>query len=459
MAEPQVPVANPRCCLSLLAFLTVFALMAVSAFGELQDETRSRLALATALMTAVLYLTMWPSTRPPAEEEVPRSAHVARTGRLVMALAWIVRSVVYGFATYLVTDNLNKPGFHAGVAALSAFGQLLTLLSTWGSDRAGFPVDWSFLRGLRAVRHVLRIGVAALIAGYAATLAQAAESAFSSGPGRVFHAVRDLGLWGWSAVLVTVVLCLFAVFVVVLVESGLQRLAARLIGRDNAVGSWLEENAPARIERIPMGPWEGMRIFHFDFIVQLTLPIGGFGAWLGEAQARNGDIARMRAYERGMSHADQAALRERVCAATAAVGPDGWQTLTLEYHAVADHEELVLTVNADRRAPDEYEERRVLHDFAELDALRQLRAANYKAGYGAPFSQQFRVERAPVDSYAAESGDQTPWRLAGSALDFREPPWRVPPTRRQYRADLKRFPISRPVRPLWLRARLHRLPW
>ncbi|WP_432003459.1 hypothetical protein [Streptomyces sioyaensis] len=45
-----------------------------------------------------------------------------------------------------------------------------------------------------------------------------------------------------------------------------------------------------------------------------------------------------------------------------------------------------------------------------------------------------------------------PWRISYWATERdRMPAWRQPPTARQYRRDLRRFPTVRGRRPFWLR--------
>lgn len=182
-------------------------------------------------------------------------------------------------------------------------------------------IDWAFLHGVNAIRFLLNAVLAAAIAGYASTLVKITDTVVTW---ILTHAFRQLADWGVGTVLAVLGAAIFTVFcliVLLIVESVLQFLAAVLIGRDNAVGAWLDENLPAKLERT-----------NTYVFFQLNFPIEFH--WYADrngVRIRRRSLERLRNHERRLSREDEYALVEQVANALVRKAPPQWERLRLDY--------------------------------------------------------------------------------------------------------------------------------
>jgi hypothetical protein len=438
-----------RAALLVLGVFALIVIELVSAFADITSATRHQLALAAAGIIAALTLLQAPPTRPPAERRTERSPVVVALGRWLIRLLWLARSAAYAYAAFSFTSGLAETTFQARTAILAGTGQMLTLLLKVARHLAGFVVDWTFLRGLNSLRYLLGVAAAVLLAGYAGLLADIAETVVPWVPVHVYGLLREWGVWSWVAVPLAGLSFFVVVFVSVLVESVLQYAAARVLGRDNAVGSWLEQHLPARLVLT-----DTEYIFEYKFLVEFRT----YGPRTPRPIRRR-TRQRLARYEQPLGREEEQALVDRVADVLWADFPPRWTNFALTYRAAGRYEELAARLNVmsppNERGVSVGEVREwELVGFAELGSLRRLRAAGYKAGEGTPFEWvlSFNAERGfRTDEGCVQPHDRAWWRPSHS---YEEPEWFRPPAREDYHEDLRRFPIVRRVRPRWLRERL-----
>lgn len=438
-----------RIAVLICSFLTIFALNLVSAFADVTDTTRHQLAIGTGAAAFVAFLAgPWPRLRPPREQRAERAPVVAGFGRVLILATWLARLCVVAFGSFLFTTALGAPEFNAPAAFTVGIYNALGLVLTCGRWLTGFVVDWSFLRGWRGVRYVAGLAAGVVITGYAGFLAEVVQEVVFAVPAGIYEALRGWGFWSWLAVTATALATVVFVLVLVIVESALQHLAARILGRNNAVGAWLERNAPARVVVNDVA-----YVFQLRFPIELSWPKLRDPERVAVLNAK-----RYGKYEQPLDDDERTVLMERIADVLAQDLPPRWSNVSLTYRAAGRHEELVLRRNV-MSAPDEHgvsvgqSTETELTDFPELDALRRLRADGYQAGYGTPFQWclHFSAERTFYRDDTVPARGRAHWN---PVYTEDEPEWIRPPSRQDYREDLERFPIKESVRPVWLRRRL-----
>jgi hypothetical protein len=423
----------------------------ISAFGDVTAGTRHQLALTAAGVTVLLGLQQLPPTRPPGQQRVQRSPAVAALGRALIVPLWLARAVTYAGAAFFLTAGLAETDFRSGAAILAGAGQVLTLLLKLASHLAGFVVDWAFLRGLTFLRYLAGAAAAVLLAGYSGLLAEAAEKIVTWVPVSVYESLRDWGVWGWIAGPVAALSFVLFVILIVIIESMLQYATARLLGPDNVLSAWLIEHLPARLVLT-----ETDYLFEFKFGIQFHW----YGPRRGPRPVSGREKQRLAKYEQPLSPAEQQAIADHVAGGLWAGFPPRWANFALTYRAAAEHEELTATLNVmtprdERGVSIGQSQEWDLSGFTEIESLRRLRAAGYEAGMGTPFEwilslNAKRTYQASED--IAQPYDRAWWRARFD--DGEGPQWTEPPTRQDYREDLRRFPILRRMRPFWLRDQL-----
>ncbi|MFD0818170.1 hypothetical protein ACFQ0D_07530 [Micromonospora zhanjiangensis] len=460
-----------RLILLVTGWLTLIVLVLLAAFG---DARGTRHSLTMAGISTALVLLLGPGLRPPEGTAAARSAVTRRTGQTLIILAWLARAVTAGLVTYQVTSRFDQPpGFDRRVAAFAAASQGLLLMLRLGRRLAGFPTDARAGRGITAVlRWAVNAGIAVVLAGYAAVLPQLVSNPSGvldsltrdSGwaPIRLYRFLADL-VTPWVAVPAMIVVCALALLLVSVALGLLLPGLALLLGRDNPISQWLSENAPVWYERTDTevtfvsrfvaevdyhNSAETQRL-HAKFLGFSVNRDDGFGLYERQPLWRF-DLEPRSAHHRSGQPVDEAPLLDHVVAELVDRVPDGWHSLRLEYRAVLGHQETEVMVDPPKEsagvtADGSEPEALPLPDFGGNDALWRLRKARYDPVHGAPYAMTLFVDR-----------DQ----LAPMFLDEdgipAEPAWHRRPTRQQYRADLRRFPVARRHRPFWLRARLSR---
>ncbi|KUM73306.1 hypothetical protein [Streptomyces curacoi] len=494
-----------RATAQVLCLIVLIGLYLFSGFADVHGQARTHLSVAIAVLTGLFTLLNRPELRPPASEAVPRSASVAFTGRLLIVVVWIVQAFLFGLSGYLVSTQFQKPpGFHGSVALLAAAGQVLALVALCARNMAGFRPDPGFSFGFPGVlRHVLDRAALVVLAGYASTLPDVVKTVVTWVPDQVHGFFASLAP-AWLAWPLTVAVCAVWFLAVLVVESLLQVLIASALGPDNSLGQWLGEHAPVTYRRTDVDVtfdfnFRLIRILYYNsvqgwaFVGRLLLEMrysSSFGP-LGRGPTRR-QRERLQRYERPLTDEEKEQLPERVAAVAVEAAPPEWRLLILEYRAAAEHEEIQLRVDpADRWAwawdeaveeeptadgaggedspeeespggGDENEGRSTngdlleLPDFPERAALRRLREASYSAEHGVGYVLVMNIEK--NDPSTRPYYGDGPWRITYQAMKRDPMPrWRQPPTARQYRRDLRRFPTVRGRRPFWLRNQVKRI--
>jgi hypothetical protein len=476
----------------IVLIVLLIGLYLFSAFADVHGQARTDLSVAIAVVTSLLVLLNRPALRPPASEAVPRASFVAFIGRLVIVLVWVVQAFIFGFSGYFVSSNFQEqPGFHGRVALLAAVGQALALVALCARSMAGFRPDRGFSSSVFGVlRFLLDRVILVVLAGYASTLPDLAETAAAWVPDHV-HAFFLSLVPAWLAWPTTVAACAVWFFAVLVAESLLQLLIASVLGRENSLGSWLGDHVPVTYRRTASDvtfdfSFGLVRVFYYNsvrgwaYLVRVLLEVRGssdFGPIaVGPTRRRR---RRMQRLENPLTADESRRLRDRVAAAAVAAAPSPWRLLALEYRAVVGHEEIQLWVDpparlargwqspADEEAaagepgtgPDSAGAGPVVLDapgFPGLEALRRIREAGYSADGGVAYGMTVTVEKNDP-SGNTHHGDG-PWRIARWSTERdRMPAWRQPPRARQYRRDLRRFPTVRGRQPFWLRNEIKRL--
>ncbi len=477
----------------VVCLVGLIGLYLFSAFADVQGRARTGLSVAIAVLTTVFSLLNRPVLRPPEGRGVPRSGFVAFAGRLGIVVVWIVQAGLFGFSGFLVSANFQEePGFHGRVALIAAVGQVLAFGALCARSMAGFRPDRGFRFTVFGVlRHLVDRVVLVVLAGYAGTLPQVAETAVAWVPEHLHDRVSGL-LPGWLAWPVTIAACAVWFVGVLVVESLVQRLIASGLGPDNSLGAWLGDHTPVSYRRTDTDV-----TFDFDFLLvrlyyyNSTLGWAFLGRVLIEMRYSSSfgprsrpptrrRIAKGRRYERPLAEGEMDRLREEIAGAAVAAAPREWRLLLLEYRAAGRYEEAQVRVDprdrwargwdppatedpeADTDAePGEESEGEGasgvpvdLPGFAGLPALRRWREASYTAENGVAHVLVVSVEK--IDPTAYSYSPEHPWRTA-SWQEYDAPGWRQPPSVREYRRDLRRFPTARGSRPFWLRNRVKRI--
>jgi hypothetical protein len=436
---------------------------AATASAVIDWMAHGRWPLVLAVLVGLLNLLGMPATQPSDGERSERHPGVAAFGRWLSGLLWVARAATFAYLTYSITNNADQTSFQARSAIVAGAAQAFVLLLAVARHLAGFVVEWKFVRGLNALRYLLRIATGVLLAGYAGMLADVVGIVVPWVPSHVYR-LLDRWLWSWVAAPLTGVTSLVLVLVIVLVEGLLQSGAAHLLGRGNALGAWLVKHAPARLVLT-----DDAYFFEYRFMADIS--------WHGRRRRRPiGRRARQRLahHEQLLRPDERQALVDRVADVLWADVPPRWTNASLTYRAAGSHEELEFRVNVmgppDERGVSLGEARESrLTSFVEVESLRRLRAADYEAGMGTPFQWELafseadrwsrddsvRSPRGPASWRPSRSYDELAW-FASPTDSLQEPAWLEPPTRADYRDDLRRFPIIRRMRPGWLRERLSR---
>jgi hypothetical protein len=422
-----------------------------SAFGDVTAATRHQLALAASGIAVVINLLLIPPIHPPASRRIQRPPAVAALGRALILLLWAARTAVYAWAVFSITGGLHETGFMARSAILVGIAQVLMLLLKVAGRLAGFIVDWAFLRGLSGLRYLAGVAAAAVLAGYSGLLAEIAETVVTWVPVEVYQSLHGWGVWGWVAILLAGLSFVVFILAAVLVESLLQVGAARILGPDNEVSAWLIEHLPARLVLT-----ETDYLFEFNFFVQFHW----YGPRPGPRPIGGRERQRLARLERPLSREEEQAIADDIANRLWSGFPPRWANFALRYRAAGEHEELEAELNVmtprDERGVSVGRSREWdLSGFTGIESLRRLRAAGYRAGLGTPFEwvlsfnarRDYRAGEDVVSPY-----DRAWWRAGYDDGDG--PRWTQPPTREDYREDLRRFPIVRRMRPSWLRAAL-----
>ncbi|MFI9025484.1 hypothetical protein [Streptomyces sp. NPDC053560] len=487
----------------ILVVLALLGLWLAAAFVDVHAQARHSLAVAIALGTGLFRLLFPPALRQPevrAETDVVRrSAFVVFVGRVVVLAVWFAQVFMVGYGAYFVARGFQEqqPGFQARVALIALVGQVLALVSQCGRSMAGLRPDWGFSRSVLSIlRFLLNRAFLICLAGYASVLPGLVEKALTWLPDHVYGFWTGL-LPGWLAVPMTVVVCAAWFFAVLVAESVLQRLLAAALGQGNSLGEWLGSHAPITYRRndtsvtFDFNYWL-IRIYYFNsfqaraWLVRVLLEVHSSSNY---PKYGRGPTTKQRrawqAHQRPLTDEERQSLHDRIVTAMVAEAPPEWESLVLEYRAVVGHQEIQLAVdpsgdpfgwygpeaemNGDEEGGDYgggggedgegTSTTRQLPDFPERDALWRLREASYSVDRGAEYVQILAVTKDEA-AERGRNGETRPWEVeTWSWGGEHRPAWRTPPTARQYRRDLRRFPVARGRRPFWLRNEVKRIGW
>ncbi|WP_028847108.1 hypothetical protein [Thermocrispum agreste] len=434
--------------------LAVFVLNMVAAFSDASPDTRHELALAAGVVMLVFWLAVsWTQLRAPGGDRRKRSRLARIVGWGLIYATWTTQVALASFTTFLFTVSVTTTDFRPAVAVAAGSYALLSVIMKFARWVAGFAVDWSFLRGRKLLRWLAGVATRVAIAGYGGLLVELVKVVGWDIP-TGFHAFfRDWTGSGLLAVPCTAVAFVLYVLVVLACDTVLQHVAARLLGRDNAVGAWLAEHAPIHLENT-----DEKFVFEFRFFVRFRVHKQRHPWEIEEKYSRKyGPHARPLAAE------EQAALVDRVADAVVPQLPPAWLSCRLVYRAVGSHEEVVVRAST-LGPPDPFGDPVVevadteLTGFPEVDALRRLRAAGYRPGRGAGFEWVLTFDAEGAGTWQADAeatrGEAT-WHRAPIG---REPAWVRSPRRKDFRDDLRRYPLKRSLRPIWLWLRLAGIP-
>jgi hypothetical protein len=471
---------------------------ALTGWHEVADTTSQRLGLVQAGLVLLGYLLVWPPTRP--ATDAARPGFLGLLGRLLAALGWTITAAAAGAGGYLLMTTPPNAGFTASMAALPVLITLVRPLWLAGRQLSGFPTDWSRYRGLALIPLVVNTAAAAAVAGFSTVLARVAWLVFSWVPVHFFLLLHHLWHNLWLTVLVCVLLAPVWILLLGMLEVPVQFLAARLLGRHNAIGEWLDDALPARLRigrdgllvKLELGPVH----LHYTYQVRNTVTytsststgyisgtgFGGHYNLRGHVNTQTHSVTlprhtvtrehvtprvvrRLARYERPMAAETERALTERIArAALPYAYTPHWYSISVHYRAVGDHEEVTVVTGflvdksgelttLDGSGSGKTHELDVA-DFPELEALRQLREAGYRAGRGTPFAWRLSLRRKTRHArVTAGPDDPRPWSdLTWRPIeDEAEPRWRAAPTSAQKSVELQRFPVVRGLRPEWLR--------
>ena len=323
-----------------------------------------------------------------------------------------------GLAGYGVYHLTTEPAvtFLPLLAGLAVAAAVNRLLEKWGRHLAGFTVDWKFLRGAALVRYLLRVAVGAAVAGSSRILSHYWWAFLDAAPLAVYRWLREQLGTAWLAVPVTVLaavlVALLLYVTVAVVATVLKWIIAQVLGPGNAASRWLAAHAAMTWVRAP----EGTVISGGPL-----LPFSYSSSFPNRPGPRT--VARQRRRERPLSKEEHDQLVDRIAEAALAAAPEH-PYLRLTYRAAGGHEEIVLAGAttrfahwSDRFLPESEaapapEVERELAEFPECTALRRLREAAYRAGYGAPFTLHVTVDRPE-------------WREAPRRRYWREVEWEL----------------------------------
>jgi hypothetical protein len=450
-----------RALLLAVAAVISIVLAVITTYGNYRGEVRSSASVALAVVVFFAVLLLWPTTSPPATspsatdpsapDQAREPAPTARpaVGRALIGISHLLRAGLTGYGVYYLTFDLDV-AFQPLLAGLAAIAYGNALVGRWGQHLAGFPVDWGFLRGAALLRYLLRIAIGVAAAGYARVLSHYWWAVVDAVPLAVYRWLRAEDVAVWLAVLVTGLGVLLLLFVIATILTVVQRVAAQLLGPDNAVSAWLADHGAMTWIHAPDGTvFDGSPLVPFRFS----------SSFLKRPGPRM--VEKCRPYERPLASPQELdRLVDRIADAALRLAPDR-PYVRVTYRAVADHEEVGLAASdtslgdwydgletpADRRTPTDEQP---IADFPELAALRRLRESTYAAGRGAAYTLHVTVASPPDENHFGWRRWTSEWTDGGPP----RPAWRQAPRPRQYVADLRRFPAARRMVPLWLREEL-----
>lgn len=444
-----------RLIMLIAAVVATVVLSMIATHHNYQGEVHHSVSLALAGTTAALVLlSRWLIIRPQAP--VRGTPATRWCGRMLIRATYLIGAGLAGYGVYHLTTE-PAVTFLPLLAGLAVAAAVNRLLEKWGRHLAGFTVDWKFLRGAALVRYLLRVAVGAAVAGSSRILSHYWWAFLDAAPLAVYRWLREQLGTAWLAVPVTVLaavlVALLLYVTVAVVATVLKWIIAQVLGPGNAASRWLAAHAAMTWVRAP----EGTVISGGPL-----LPFSYSSSFPNRPGPRT--VARQRRRERPLSKEEHDQLVDRIAEAALAAAPEH-PYLRLTYRAAGGHEEIVLAGAttrfahwSDRFLPESEaapapEVERELAEFPECTALRRLREAAYRAGYGAPFTLHVTVDRpewreAPRRRYWRE----VEWELTEAGAP--RPAWRRPPRPADYVADLRRFPAARRMVPLWLREEL-----
>jgi hypothetical protein len=229
--------------------------------GRPQPATSVALGVTTLMLNLLVFL---PALRPPrpaegiAQAETPPARWWNWPGRVLVVVAWLVRSALAGYAAYFVAQELDR-GFSPTLLQFAVAAQVLTLLRRIGVQLSGFRLGWAGYRGWAGVRKLANAVVTAALAGYAFVVADLLSAVFSAIP-RFIYRILDAG-WHlpWLNIPIVIVVCVVVAIVLAVVVSWVQGLIARALGPGSALGEKLDELRIIKWEGDPRELWRHRR--------------------------------------------------------------------------------------------------------------------------------------------------------------------------------------------------------
>ena len=434
--------------LGLLALLAGLAAAGASITLVFVDESRDlRVTLCTIIAAAVAIITLAsaPAAKPYPALAGRRRPGVARLGRRLVRVCWLLRVGVAGAAAWVITWNSSSAAIQPLAAALVAVSMVLVAMAQLGQHLAGFVTAVDDLRGSGLWRRASAIVVAAVAAGTAGYLAALVERFRSLVVDPVWEFMREE--WGLPAFVAGLLVTVLTILVVTLVASlvGAAMLSiAFAIGPGTTVGRWLIKYSPVRYTR-----WvDSARVSVVGFTASFPVaPDERATRWIYEG---------VRDSSGALDPVLLEMLADDVARAVAALAPAGDRRTSVTLRAVGDHEEVVLErlpagaggkgTDGDGTDGEETEgrrESRLLPDFPEATALRRIRLALHNVEAGLPSMVRCSAQDG---TFNLDYWEEDPkWSFGAE-----EPEWFTEPGHEDLVRDVVQYPPGAP----WVRERL-----
>ena len=311
-----------------LAGLTAAGASIALVFVDESTDLRVTLCATIAAAVAVVTLVSAPAVKPYPALAGRRPLGVARLGRLLVRVCWLLRVGVTGAAAWFITWNAGSAAIQPLAAGLVALSMILVATAQVGQHLAGFVTAVDDLRGPGLLRRAGAIVVAAVAAGTAGYLAALLERFRSLADGIPCGSWREE--WGLPVFLAGLLVALVTILVVTLVAGvvGAAMLSiAFTIGPGTTIGRWLIKFSPVRYTR-----WvDSARISVVGFTASFPVaPDERATRWIYEG---------VRDSSGPLDPVFLGMLADDVARAVADLAPAGDRTTSVALRAVGDHEE------------------------------------------------------------------------------------------------------------------------
>jgi hypothetical protein len=229
-----------RTVLTVGCVLALIALWMLSFYGRRHGWQTEGLGMALGAVTAFSMLLSRPALRPAKAPDPPRPVR-ALFGRVLIVLCWLTWAAMAGYLAYYLAGQLDSATFQPVLADGAAAGWLLRLGLRAGRALVGFPPERRRARWRSVVSSALQLVFAVLIAGYANPLSRFASAIGLWVPEQASRLVHGWTGTYWVALPVAVIVGLVWAALLLSAVLGLRRLAQRVMGPDDPVSQWLDD--------------------------------------------------------------------------------------------------------------------------------------------------------------------------------------------------------------------------